>query len=269
MSYTNVDLVRHHIEYIQPISESVFDQLAICNTDSYIKIFSGAITENSVVVKTITDDIPTKHSLSVNSNSFSIHDKPIVRNTVVCASDSSLGIIYKENIDYIIDYAGAVCSIKPGGQISVGMSLTFFFVPYRLYAEDSDYRVDYNSGEIQRIASGDIQLGETVYIDYAPIYNNYTDEILNNAVIESNAIIEMLVDPNKQFGADLVLQTAATYRALEILCRSSAMRDLINKNKKENATAWIKLAELYLSRSENLILSFKSPHKQIQTPTHS
>ncbi len=154
--------------------------------------------------------------------------------------------------------------------MSIGDTVTFFFLPYTVYVEDTDYRIDYNSGEIQKIPSGAIQLGESLYIDYEPIYNNYTDEILNNAVIEANAIIEKQVDPDKQFGADLVLQTAATYRALEIICRSSAMRELIGSNKKDsNATSWIKLAELYLSRSEKLIESFKSPLKHIQPPTHS
>ncbi len=269
MSYTNVDLLRNHIEYIQPISDSLYDQLVIFNTDSYIKIFNGSITEDSVVIKTITEYTPVINSILVSETSFTIHNSPIVRGTVLCASDSSLGTIYKENVDYVINYATSDCFLKTGGQISIGDSITFFFIPFTLYIENSDYRVDYNSGEVQRITSGDIQLGETLYIDYSPIYNNYTDEILNNAVMEANAIIEKQVDPNKQFGADLVLQTAATYRALEILCRSSAMRELISQNKKDNAVSWIKLAELYLSRSESLILSFKSPYKQMQNPTHS
>ena len=269
MSYTNVDLLRNHIEFIQPISDFVYDQLVIFNTDSYIKIFNGSITENSLAVKTITVYTPLKKSISVSDTSFAIHNCPLVRSTVVCASDSSLGNIYKENIDYVIDYSTAICTLKNGGQISVGDAVTFYFIPFTLYTENTDYRTDYNSGEIQLITSGNMQLGETLYIDYSPIYNNYTDAILNNAVLEANAIIEKQVDPNKQFGADLVLQAAATYRALEILCRSSAMRELISQNKKDNAVSWIKLAELYVSRSESLILSFKSPFKPMQNPTHS
>ncbi len=269
MSYTNVDLIRNHIEYVQPVSDSVYDQIVLCDTDSYINFFSGSIIENSAVVKAMSDLLPTKKTIVITENFFTIHASPIVRGTIVCASDSSLGTLYKENIDYLIDYAKGTCTLIAGGALSIGMSLTFFYIPFKVYTENSDYRIDFNSGEIQRVTSGDIQLGETLYIDYQPMYNNYTDEILQNAVTEANAIIEKQVDPNKQFGADLVLQTAATYRALEILCRSSAMRELISQPKKDNANAWIKLAELYLSRSVDLIITFKSPSRQMQLPTHS
>ena len=55
MSYTNVDLIRNHIEFVQPISNSVYDQIVLCDTDSYINFFSGTIIENSAVVKAISD----------------------------------------------------------------------------------------------------------------------------------------------------------------------------------------------------------------------
>ncbi len=270
MSYTNIDLIRNHIEYIQPVSNSISDQRLVCDSDASLKFFSGSIKENSVVVKTITDYVPSSFNVLLTVNSFSIYSSPLVRGSVICASDSSLGTIYKENIDYLIDYDKGNCILKSSGQINIGMSLTFFFIPYSLYNENSDYKIDYSNGFFQRTVSGNIQLGETLYINYAPIYNNYTDEILQNAVTEANAIIENQVDPDKQFGADLVLQTAATYRALEILCRSSAMRELISPVKKDtSAASWIKLAELYTSRSEKLVLTFKAPKNKPHKPTHS
>lgn len=269
MSYTNIELVKKHMEFIQPISENIIDQLVICNSNSSIKIFNGSISENSVQVKTINSSEPLKVSLTISADTFSISSAPLVRNSVLCASDSSLGTLYTENIDFVIDYQNATCSLKTGGQLTIGMEITFFYHPYSLYIENSDYKIDYENGSFQRVSSGDIQLGESLYIDYTPLSSNYTDAILSNAVTEANAIIEKEVDPNKEFGADLVLQTVATYRALEILCRSTAMRDLISGSKKDTVNSWIKLADIYLQRATNLVLSFKSPSKQFNKPTHS
>ena len=269
MSYTNIELIKKHIEFIQPVSESIFNQLVVCNSNSGIKIFNGSILENSVKVKTINSTKPTKKTVTISEDSFAIHTTPIVRDSLICASDSSLGRLYTEHIDFVIDYQNAVCTIKAGGQLALTDTITFFFIPYSVYSENSDYKIDYPYGEIQRITTGNIQVGESLYIDYAPVYNNYTDDILTNAVTEANAIIERDVDPNKEFGADLVLQTAATYRTLEILCRSSAMRELIASSKKDNVNSWLKLADMYLQRAENLVISFKSPYKPLQKPTHS
>ncbi len=103
MSYTNVDLIRSHIEYSQPMTDYILDQLLICDTVAYMKIFNGPILDNSVIVKTITNYLPTTKLFSVSETSFTIHTTPIVRGSLVCASDSSLGEIYKENIDFVID----------------------------------------------------------------------------------------------------------------------------------------------------------------------
>lgn len=270
MSYTNIELVRHHLEFAQPVMERIFNQQVIIDTDERISFFNGGIQLNSVLVKSLHEVIPSKICLTLVSGSTVISNAPIVTGTVVCASDSSLGTVYTENADFVIDHKQGTISIKTGGVLSAGMSVTVFYLPYSLYEENNDYRIDYESGEIWKISSGKIQSGEIVYLDYDPIYQNYSDAVMNNAVVEANAIIEMTVDPNREFGADLVLQSAATYRALEIICRGSAARELIGISKNDKAAqTWLKLAESYHIRSNELIKSFSEPKTGPIAPTHS
>ena len=270
MSYTNVDLIRNHLEHIQPVTDQIIDQKYIFKSNEYSKFFSGSIQTDSVKVKSLQSIKQSKQTMTITASAQQINSTPIFPGSIICTSDSSLGTIYQENLDFVIDYSDSMFSIKSGGSLTIGMTIVLLYLPFFLYQENSDYRIDYDSGEIQKIESGDIQSGETLFLDYSPIYNNYTDDILNNAVIEANSIVEMMVDPNKQFGANPVLQTAATYRALEILCRSSAARELAGNSKNDRAAlAWMKLADLYLLRSSDLIEAFVEPQTGPSVPTHS
>ncbi|UCE25536.1 MAG: hypothetical protein JSU74_05675, partial [Candidatus Zixiibacteriota bacterium] len=152
----------------------------------------------------------------------------------------------------------------------VGQNLTVWYQEYHLHSSGTDYLIDTSRGAIKRVSSGDIADCETVYLDYTPLFACYRDELLANAVLEANALVEKAVDPNREFGADLVLQQAATYRALEIVCRASAGRELASLNGSDKpALAWMKLAHDYGERSEKLISSFRPPCAGPSAPVKS
>jgi hypothetical protein len=78
------------------------------------------------------------------------------------------------------------------------------------------------------------------------------------------------VDPDSQFGADPVLQASATYRALEIICHAAAARELSSlRGEDRTAVAWMKLAETYATRSEQLLRLFRPPYTGPTAPVHS
>lgn len=270
MSYTNTELVRHHLVASFPVQGQVYDQAIVLEGDDYITFFGGAVDEVSLVVKSIQNNEPTRLNLTLSSEVTALPTSPIVRGSIVVASDSSLGTIYTENGDYVIDYFGGAIRIKGGGNLSVGQTVTVWYLAYFLYLQGSDYRIDSSRGAIRRVSSGDIVSGETVYLDYAPVNADYTDAILTHAVVEANGLIESAVDPQRQFGADPVLQTAATYRALEIVCRASAARELSRlTGDDKTALAWMKLADHYSQRSDQLLGSFRPPCSSPTSPTHS
>jgi len=87
--------------------------------------------------------------------------------------------------------------------------------------------------------------GEAVWLDYQPVYVSVADEIVDNAVAMANGMVENELDPDRQFEVDPTLAAGATYRALEIVCRAAASRELsAQRGGDRMAATWLKLADL-------------------------
>jgi len=270
MSYTTVDLVRHHLTAAFPVQEKVFDQPVVLDGTETVTFFAGQVDETSVRVKSLQSNQVQQIQLTLTGGATALSTAPVVRGSVVVASDSSLGTVYTENKDYIIDYSSGHLYIKNGGNLSSGMQVTVWFQDYVLYVSGSDYHLDSEQGTIRRMTGGDIADKETVILDYTPVYANYTEEIINNAVLEANNLIEREVDPDRMFGADPVLQAVATYRALAIISRTAAARVLsAHRSEDRSAIAWMKLADVFAEQSQKLLASFRPPFDNPATPVHS
>jgi hypothetical protein len=270
VSYPSIELVRHHSVANFPVQEQVQDQPVVLEGNDYVAFFNGAVDAASFTVKSLRNNELTRAAVTLGSGRTALTSAPLVPGSVVVASDSSLGTVYTENIDYIIDYTEADLIVKSGGSLSAGQTVTVWYLAYFLYTAGNDYQLDADRGRLKRLAGGDIASGETVYLDYAPVYKSFDDEMLNNAVLEATGLIEKEVDPDGQFGADPVLQASATYRALEIICHASAARELSSlRGEDGTALAWMKLAQTYAERSEQLLRLFRPPLAGPTTPVHS
>lgn len=270
MLYTSVEKVKQHLIPVFPVRDTVFDQPVILSNSDFVTFFGGAIDSDSLKVKSIQSNYLKKTNITLGSESTSLPDQLLIRETFVAASDSSLGTVYTENVDYIVDYANGRLTIKSGGAFSPGMTIYIWYGYYDTYNNSSDYAIDASNGKIRRTANGDITSGETVYLDYQPLLESFNDVIIQNAVDEANALIEKTIDPDQQFGVEPVLQTAATYRAVEIVSRASASRELSSLRGEHNvALTWIKLAEEYSSKADKLIESFRAPFSGPSSPTHT
>ncbi len=260
MAYTNVDLIRHHLVAAYPVRDRVFDQSLVFDSSDYITFAGGAVETASFLVKSVQSHEPTRVAVTLNDTTVVLTSSPIVPGSVVVASDSSLGTVYVENVDFVINYAEGELTIKSGGDLSVSMTVTVWFVAFSLYSNSTDYQFQADRGEIKRLAGGDIVAGETVYLDYSPEHQSYNEQVLTNAVAEANGTIEREVDPDGQFGADSTLQAAATYRALEIVCRTSAARELSGRSGQDRpALVWMQLADAFADRSARLLSTFRPP----------
>jgi len=270
LSYTTETLVKNYLDTPAPVEKKIYDQTLLIEDNEYAVFYNGAVLKESVTVKAIQNQQPERISLILNEQATTITGAPLMRNAITVASDSSLGLVYRENIDYAIDYEKGMLIIKEGGWLSTGMKVTVWYLVYRRYLLDVDYSLDAGAGKIKRAVSGGIIIGETVYIDYAPVYASYSEALVHNAVTEANRLVEKSIDPAKEFGADAILQSAATNIALEIICRVSAIRELSRSNGNEkSAETWLKLAEYYQQRSERMLDLFRPPLKSRAIPTHS
>lgn len=270
MSYTNVELIRHHLVSAFPTAEQVVNQALYFKSDDYLPFFNGAIDGSLLKVKALKSNSLSRTNITLDSSPVSVSASPVVPGSVVAASDSSMGTLYVENLDYAIDYSVGTIAVKSGGSLSAGQTVTVWYQKFALYTEGIDYQVKADSGEIKRVASGDVTDGETVYLDYSPIYASFNEDVLNNAVAEANSLVEQEVDPDGQFGADRTLQAAATQRALAIICRTAAARELSSRRGEDRtALAWMKLSEQYASGSEQLLNRFRPPAQGPSAPVHS
>ncbi len=259
MSYTNVDLVRHHFSSAWPSCDQVNDQPLVVDSDETISFFNGAVDDSTVRVKSLRPHTPERQTLILAASNL-VSSVPLVPGSVVVASDSSLGTLFVENQDYVVNYPAGTLAVKSGGLLALGETVTVWLQSFTLYASGSDYQLDSATATIRRLSGGNIALGETVYLDYVPLYTGYGEVILANAVTEANGLVAGEVDPEGKFDADPTLQAAATYRALETLCLTVASRHLSARPDSDKAAStWMKLAELYAAKSRQLIREFRPP----------
>ncbi len=266
MSYTTVELVRHYLQPAIPVRDRTIDHLVKLSGTAEITFYSGAIATNSVLVKSVQSSSLSKKIMVLETGSNFVTSLPIEHTSVVVASNSSLSTIFVANRDYIIQYDKGTIDIKNGGNLSVGDEITIWYQPYALYVEGQDYRINYADGSVARIATGAIANEESVLIDFTPLFTVYTDDLLNNAVVLANGLIEKWVDPHNIFGADSLLQMSATCQAVAIICRTSAVRELSSRGNDRTAEAWIKLADLYSTKTEDYLKSFRPAVENPSTP---
>ncbi|MFH2036806.1 MAG: hypothetical protein ABIJ45_10420 [Candidatus Zixiibacteriota bacterium] len=270
MSYTNKELANYHINFNnQLVDEQNNYEIVMSGTD-WIDLPGVNLIDGSVIVKALRNSVPCSESIILGSTVLFLSKTNLVLDSVTVASDSSLGTIYTENVDYAIDYVNGTIVRLVGGSIAVNASLMIWYYFYTPYVENSDYQVIYQSGKIKRLVSGDVAENQTVYVDYQLTTSQVGEDAIVEAVAEANALIEKQVDPEGRFGADLTLQTAATYLAVSIVCRMLAIDNMKANSSSHNvAASWLSVAESYRKDFENMLKSFKPDASPMKYPTHS
>ncbi len=270
MSYTNLETVRKHIN-LDEVPGGVKSDFPVTFTDlEWVNLPGRGIVDNSVVVKAIKNYAPISEVVTLGDGVVSLSNSRLLPNSITVASDSSLGAIYKENIDFSIDNVRGTISRLIDGEIVSGSEVVLWYYYYSIYTEGVDYSVSYQSGKVRRLPGGSIQANQMVLVDYELTYNQLNDEYISEAVQEANAIVEKLIDPRQQFGADLTLQTAATCLAVSLVCRMAAISDLrFGDQGRQMATAWLNLAESYRDDYRNLLKAFRPQATGLSGPTHT
>lgn len=268
MSYTSVDMVRRYLSDSAYPGPAVTDQRLVLEGVEYISFCNGPVDGDSVVVKSIRQTRPGRVAVSVGEGSVSFHDGPLVPGTVVVASDTSLGTVYVENVDYIVDYAAGYLHLHPEGTIAPSAEVVVWYLPFTVFDEGVDYSLDSLKGCLRRFSDGAVADGEAVLLDYSSTQVSWDDELIAAAVAEANGTIEREIDPSGDFGADPGLQAAATYRALAIVGRAAGMRALTVQSDDGVAVAWLKLVDAFSERADEHLARFHPAASGPSSPTH-
>ncbi len=270
MPYTNFELVKGHIALKDTPADSIRDYPVIFTANSEIYLPGKGIIPGSMLVKASGPPKPSYGEYISGVDPIVISGGNLIPNSVVIASNRSLSTIYRDNIDYAITYASGEITIIPDGAIASGQPLSIWYEKYIVYAEGVDYSVNYTKGYIRRLVNGDINIGQRILVDYDSAWHHANDAIVTITVNEANAIVEREVDPDKSFGADPVLQAAATYLAASILCRIAAAGDLEGiSSASRGASSWLALSDNFRKDYEHLIKIFHPERSRPSGPRRS
>jgi len=268
MSYTSAEQLRLHLVTPYPVSSRVSSQSVVVDASTAVPFFNGGVDGETIKVKSIRTDNLSRTIVTLAGGKGQFSSVPIVGGSVVVADNSSLRTVYIENLDYIVDYSEGTITTKNGGGITTSQTVTMWYLPFTVLSNGIDYTVDSQQGSLKRISAGTIAVGETVYIDYSPQFATIDEAVLTAAALEANALIEAEVDPEKAFTGDAVIQAAATYRALDVVCRTAAARELARQTGDDSVSQmWVKLADGYAERAERLIRGFRPAISGPNSPT--
>ena len=257
MSYTTSAIVKRHVPLVDNFGgERSSATITLSGVDWSI-VAPGALEASSETVKAVIQLSPSSEEVTFSSDIVSLSEAPLKPASVSVANNSSLSVLYIESVDFLIDYENGKITRISSGAILSGAKVTVWRFPYKVYSSASDYDIDYARGRVRRRSGSSISDGQTVEVDYKTAFESITDEIVDEATIEANRMVEAAVDPSGEFGADLNLQSAATYLAASILSRVAAAATLGADGPAKSAETWLTLAQSFRDDAERMLKRFK------------
>ena len=269
MSFTTIEIVRKHILENRIAVGEVDSEPVKIGADSIGYLRYPPVNTGSEKVKAKEQIKPDyQEVIFLSDDRADLLKTDLIRDSVVVASNSSLGHVYKENIDYTVDYnAGTIMRISDGEIPSIN-HISVWYMPYRVYTRGSDYTIDNETGTIKRTAGGDIESGQWLYVDYTSEYAFINDGTITNAINEANELVLNFIDSIYSSSTDRSLVVAETYLAIAIVCRIKAMWAVSSGNKNTPGSAWSALSDQYkkdaylmLEKFIGSIGAFNSPNK--------
>lgn len=227
MPFTTKEIVKKHILDHHIGSAKIYDEKIQLNAADSSQLEKRMILADSERVKAREQNDPNEENISfASSNSASLAHNQVIPNTVVAANNSSLSKIYIENIDYQIDYNSGIITRIVSGSIPEDGAVSVWYLNYRVYQRGSDYDMDYQAGTLKRRSGGAIESGQWVLVDYTTEYGNLDDSSIENAISEANDQVLSFIDEAYRESADRLLVTAETYMSVAIICRIRAMESI-------------------------------------------
>lgn len=274
MGFSNIDLVKKHI--LEHELGTVGKENVACRLEGEVpfQLLHVLILSGSEKVKAKEQNTPICEMVSfTSSDTVQLSNQELIPDTVVVASDSSLGEIYTENVDYSIHYDEGKITRIPGGSIPQASSVAVWYFYFRIYIRDTDYQIDYAKGQIRRLSSGDIEDGQWVLADYTVEFALLSDEVIENAIREANDQILQIIDSAYANSTDQSLITAETHLAVSLLCNIKAMEAMTQNvtsgwggQAHSISLAWAKMSGVYRQQAMELLKRFKKDPGDLCSP---
>lgn len=271
MAFTTKEIVKKHILDHHLGSAIVENEKARLQGTDWIQFQKKMILVGSEKIKGKEQIEPAREDIDFGSaDTQNLSHSELIQDTVVAASDSSLGIIYIENVDYHVDYNDGYISRIASGSIPQGAAITVWYLYYRVYEKGVDYDIDYQRGRIKRRSGGAIESGQWIYADYTAEYGSLDDGAIVNAISEANSRILDFIDSVHHDSTDRLLVSAETYLAVSIICGIRAMESISpsrGKTESADAVSWTALSDMYKKEAYNILAKYSGPGNRLSSPS--
>jgi hypothetical protein len=225
----------------------------------------GQLVSGSVKVKADMGAPPMRYTQVITDSWTSLPATDVIEDTLVVASDQSLGDVYREGADYEADYAAGRLRRLPDGAIGEA-AVSVWCRTYRVFSEGIDFTVEHSSGRVRRIAGGEINPGQAVFVDYTPSSTPASDALLEEAIREADRRIASAVVEEYSESSDPALAAAATYVALALVAHamSGAALAAPTTTSSARAEAWRAWGERWQGLADRLLEPFLRPAATMQ-----
>jgi hypothetical protein len=208
-------------------------------------------------VKGKEDGTPRQESVLLTLAGVPLQSVDLIPESVVVASDSSLGTVYVEQVDFAVDYPSGKIRRLAGGALTSDAQVAVWYVPFRIYTRHSDYKIDYGKGEITRLSSGVIEDGQTVFVDFKLDPAFLGEEIIANAVLEAEAQTVLRIDPFFLDSSEPGLSAGATYLAVAILAQIKSLEAMqAGVPSHQLPRSWAIMSNFYRKRAQEFLAPF-------------
>jgi len=222
MPFTDLPTVRKHLVAAN-IPETRVENVRITLVGTYsVALPHANLVNNSEAVKLIASDASSlETSVQLSNEDFTelVH-KSLVQGSAVVAADRALTTIFTEELDYRTDYASGALARVAGGSIPNLTSVHVWYDRYLMYDIGADYVMDFPSGTIARTAGSSIPDGATVLVDYSIAQGTAEDSLIELVIVEATDVIVRSLRPGyTSSSTDQGLKTGACYLALAYYAR--------------------------------------------------
>ncbi len=273
MAYTTKEIVKKHILEHHLGSKKVENERLCLSGSDWSPFRKRMILDGSEKIKGKEQIEPTRESVKFTAaDTMQLSHSELICDTVVAASDSSLGTLYIENVDFNLNYDSGEFTRILSGSIPQGAEVAVWYLYYRVYEKGVDYSIDYQKGQLKRLTSGAIESGQWVDVDYTAEYDSLDDSSIENAISEANNQVIAFIDEAHYDSADNSLVGAETYLAVSIICRIRAMESISpsrGETKSADAMSWTALSEMYKKEAYNLLSRFSGPLSRFNSPSRA
>jgi len=257
MPFTNAQLVHKHLIEHSAVGQTVENfPLKLAGT-SPVKLPGAPVLAGSDKVKGKEDETPKQETVLLTLAGVLLTSADLIPESVACASDSSLGTVYVEQVDFAVDYPAGKIRRLVGGALTADATVVVWYVPFKIYARGTDYKIDYGKGEITRLATGIIEDGQTVYADFKLDPAFLGQEVIENAVAEAETQVVLLIDPAHLDSSDPGLSAGATYLAVSILAQVKSLESMqAGSPSHQLSRSWAIMSNFYRKRAQGLLAPF-------------